>query len=37
MHKNFDDLQHLLSCTRNNFDIIGVTEMLPLRSVKSLK
>ena len=26
LNKNFDDLQHLLSCTKNNFDIIGVTE-----------
>ena len=26
LNKNFDDLQHLLSYTRNNFDIIGVTE-----------
>ena len=26
LNKNFDDLQHFLSCTKNNFDIIGVTE-----------
>ena len=26
LNKNFDDLQQLLSCTKNNFDIIGVTE-----------
>ena len=23
--RSFDDHQHLLSCTKNNFDIIGVT------------
>ena len=26
LNKNFDDLQHFLSCTKNNFDIIGVTD-----------
>ena len=26
LNKNFDDFQYLLSCTKNNFDIIGVTE-----------
>ena len=26
VHKNLDDLQYLLSCTKNNFDVIGVTE-----------
>ena len=26
VHKNLDDLQCLLSCTKNNFDVIGVTE-----------
>ena len=26
LNKHFDDLQHLLSCTENKFDIIGVTE-----------
>ena len=26
LNKNFDDLQHLLSCTKNNFDMIGVIE-----------
>ena len=25
-NKDFDNVQHLLSCTKNNFDIIGVTE-----------
>ena len=26
LNKNFDDFQYILSCTKNNFDIIGVTE-----------
>ena len=26
LNKNFDDLQYLLHCTKNNFDIIGVRE-----------
>ena len=26
LSKNFDDLQHLLNCMKNNFDIIGLTE-----------
>ena len=26
LNKTFYDLQHRLSCTKNNFDIIGVTE-----------
>ena len=26
LNNNFDDLQYLLSCTKNNFDIIGVNE-----------
>ena len=25
-YKNFNDLQHLLSCTKNNFDIIEISE-----------
>ena len=24
LNKNFDDLQHLLSCTKNNFGITGI-------------
>ena len=24
LNKNFDDLQHLLICTKNNFDITGI-------------
>ena len=27
LNKNFDGHQHLLSCTKNNFYIIGVTEI----------
>ena len=26
LNKNFDDLQHLLSCTKKNFDIIAISE-----------
>ena len=26
LSKNFDDLQHLLSCTNKSFDIIAITE-----------
>ena len=26
LNKNFDDLQHLLSCTRTNFNIIAISE-----------
>ena len=26
LNKNFDDLQHLLSCTKRNFDIIAISE-----------
>ena len=28
MHVLFDDLQHLLSYSKNNFDITGVTETI---------
>ena len=34
--KNFDDPQHLLSCTKNNFDIIGVTEIRIIKQVALL-
>ena len=30
-NKNFDDLEHLLSCTKNNFHIVGVTQALRSR------
>ena len=26
LNKNFDDLQHLLSCTKTKFDIIAISE-----------
>ena len=26
LNKNFDDLQHLLSCTKKKFDIIAISE-----------
>ena len=26
LNKNFDDFQHLLSCTKTKFDIIGISE-----------
>ena len=26
LNKNFDDLEHLLSCTSKNFDVIAITE-----------
>ena len=26
LNKNFDDLQHLLNCTKNSFDIIAISE-----------
>ena len=36
LHKKFDDLQHLLSCTKNNFDMIGVTETRITKQVSLL-
>ena len=33
---NFDDLHHLLSCTKNNFEIIAVTETRILKQQVSL-
>ena len=35
-NKHFDDLQGLLSCTKNNFDIIEVTEIKITRQVSLL-
>ena len=26
LNKNFDDLQHLLSCTQKNFDVIAINK-----------
>ena len=36
LNKTFDDLQHLLSCTKNNFDIVGVTEARITKQVSLL-
>ena len=36
LNKNFDGLQHLLSCTKNNFDIIGVTKTRITKQVSLL-
>ena len=36
LSKNSDDLQHLLDCTKNNFDIIGVTETRITKQVSLL-
>ena len=41
LNKNFDDLQYLLSCTKNNFDIIAIrktriTKQVPLLNNLSL-
>ena len=36
LNKNFDDLQHILSCTENNFDMIGVTETRITKQVSLL-
>ena len=32
-NKNFDDLQHLLSCTKKDFDIIAISETRILKQV----
>ena len=36
LNKNFDDFQHLLSCTKHNLDIIGVTETRITKQVSLL-
>ena len=36
LNKNFDDLQHLLSCTKKNFDIIAISETRITKQVSSL-
>ena len=36
LNKNFDDLQHLLSCTKNFFDIIAVSETGITKNISSL-
>ena len=37
LNKNFDDLQHLLSCTKKNFDIIAISETRITKEVSLLK
>ena len=36
LNKNFDDLQHLLSCTETKFDIISISETRITRQVSLL-
>ena len=36
LKKNFDDLQHLLSCTKKNFDIIAISETRITKQVSLL-
>ena len=36
LNKNFDDLQHLLSCTKKNFDIIAISETRTTKHVSLL-
>ena len=36
LNKNFDDLQHLLSCTQKNFDIIAISETRITKNVSLL-
>ena len=36
LNKNFDDLQHLLSCTKNLFDIIAISELRITKNVSLL-
>ena len=33
LNKNFDDLQHLLSCTKKDFNIIAVSETRSTKQV----
>ena len=37
LNKNFDDLQHLLSCTKNFFDIVAVSETRITKNVFFIK
>ena len=37
LNKNFDELQHLLSCIKNFFDIIGISETRITKNVSLLK
>ena len=36
LNKHFDDLQHLLSCTKRNFDIIAISEKRITKQVSLL-
>ena len=36
LNKNFDDLQHLLSCTKKNFDVIAISETRITKQVSLL-
>ena len=36
LNENFDDLQHLLSCTQKNFDIIAISETRITKNVSLL-
>ena len=36
LNKNFDDLQHLLSCTRKTFDIITISETRIIKNISLL-
>ena len=36
LNKNFDDLQHLLSCTKTKFDIVVISETSITRQVSLL-
>ena len=36
LNKNFDDLQHLLSCTKKKFDIIAISETRITKQVSLL-
>ena len=36
LNKNFDDLQHLLNCSKKNFDIIAISETKITKQVSLL-
>ena len=36
LNKNFDDLQHLLSCTRKTFDITAISETRIIKNISLL-
>ena len=36
LNKNFDDLQHLLSCTRKTFDIIAIIDTRIIKNISLL-